>query len=135
MDADTSGEEPPSGLSEGVWNRFQKMVFAPSFPAQPPTDDTRLPNPCDLAEAVTWAKAHEVSSKDTLAWTKGRTQPSVNLLLAQSSLPVVSELLVSEDMEMATTALIALQLNGAEVESDAGWDSISTRFDVKFPDG
>ncbi len=66
---------------------------------------------------------------------KSRTQPSVDLNVNQSSLPAISELLVSEDMEMGRTALIALQHNGAEVESDARWDSPSTRFDVKFPDG
>jgi hypothetical protein len=69
-----------------------------------------------------------------LAWTRTGTQPTVDLRLAQS-LPVVSELLVTNDVPMARTALIALQLNGAEVETDAEWESPSTRFDVKFPDG
>jgi hypothetical protein len=134
MYAGTEGEERPSGLSEGMWRRIQKMVFAPSVPAQPLTDGIRLPNPGDLAEAVTWARAHEVSNKDALAWTRTGTQPTVDLRLAQS-LPVVSELLVTNDVPMARTALIALQLNGAEVETDAEWESPSTRFDVKFPDG
>jgi hypothetical protein len=76
-----------------------------------------------------------VTSKDALAWTRNRTPPTVDLRLAHSSLPVVSELLVTGDMPMARTALIALQLNGAEVATDAEWDSPPTRFDVKFPDG
>jgi hypothetical protein len=84
---------------------------------------------------MAWARDHEVTSQDALAWTRNRTPPMVNLRLAQSSLPIVSELLVSGDMPMARTALIALQLNGADVETDAERTSPSARFDVRFPDG
>jgi hypothetical protein len=93
------------------------------------------PSPTEFAEAVAWARDHEVTSKDALARTKDRTPPTLDLRLAPSSLPVVSELPVCGNMEMARTALIALQLNGVEVETDAGWKSPSTHFGVKFPDG
>jgi hypothetical protein len=112
------------------------MTFATSASPQPSTADViEPPSPTDFAEAVAWARDHEVTSKDALAWTKDRTPPTLDLRLAPSSLPVVSELLVCGDMEVARTALIALQLNGADVETDAGWESPSTHFGVRFPDG
>jgi hypothetical protein len=135
VDTDTGGDDRHNGLSEGRWTRFREMTFASSASPQPRTaDGIELPNPTGFAEAMAWARDHEVTGKDALAWTKDRRPPTSDLRLAPSSLPVVSELLVSGDMEMARTSLIALQLNGAEVESDARWESPSTRFEVKFPD-
>lgn len=140
MDADIGdeGETYDSGLPEEGWNKFYEMTFRPTSATEPPavsTGDSHLPNPVDFAEAVAWANSHEVSGKDTMRWAENRTKPTVDLRLAQSSLPIVSELLVSEDMPMARTALIALQLNGAKVETDAEWNVPSTHFDVIFPDG
>jgi len=133
---DTGGGERRNGLSEIRWTKFREMTFASSASSQPSTaDDIELPSLSEFSEAVAWAQDHEVTGKDALAWTKDRTPPTLDLRLASSSLPVLSELLVCGDMEMARTALIALQLNGAEVQTDARWDSPSTQFDVKFPDG
>jgi hypothetical protein len=133
---ETGGENGLTGSSEGAWARFRERVFAPiAMSRSSSTDDAKLPNLSTFAEAVAWARDHEVASQDAFAWTKNRTPPKVDLRLAHSSLPVVSELLVSGDMPMARTALVALQLNGAEVETDAESASPSTRFDVRFPDG
>jgi hypothetical protein len=134
--AEAGGEDHLAELSEGTWNRVRQEAFAPTPTSQRSSgDDTELPSPSVFSEAAAWARGHEANSKDALAWTRNRTPPTVDLRLAESSLPVVSDLLVTGDMPMARTALIALQLNGGEVETDAEWDAPSTRFEVRFPDG
>ena len=104
VDPDTGGEERHYGLSEGKWNNFRKMTFAQPAPPQAPSpDETELPTLSELPQAEEWARDHEVTGKEALAWTTNRTPPTVDLRLAQPSLPVISQLLVSEDMAIART--------------------------------
>lgn len=126
MSEDTGDEGSIHGPgSKKEWNRWHEKAFGPSPAPQSislSTGGVDLPNPQVLAEAVSWAQAHEVSSMEAFAWVEHRKPPSVDLRLAQAALPVVSELLISHDWT-ARSALIALQINGAQVETDETWES------------
>jgi hypothetical protein len=127
-----------SGMSEAKWNELSSRMKSrnPSIGAEAFHDAGESPaDPMTYIEAVEWAHSHEVNAKEAALWFNEGDHPRVDLRLSRRSLPLVSELLVSQDSPMATTAHVALQLNGAQVLSEATWRSHSTQFQVTFPNG
>ncbi len=88
------------------------------------------PSPASYEEAVKWAETHSVSIMGRVS-----RQPKVDLRLAPEALPVVAELVASNDDALVTTALIALAFNGVKVESDATEVTDPTYSRFTFADG
>jgi hypothetical protein len=129
-----------SGISEEMFNRISEQIYGQQAAtdaarsSMKPLDDN-VPNLANFDEALTWARLHEVDNESAHLWDTARTLPEVDLRLAPESLPIVTELLVMKDVPVARTAHIALQCNGARIETDFGWQSPATYFRVTYPDG
>jgi len=89
-----------------------------------------VPNLTTYDEAVAWARTHQVGVPPGGSWRQ-----KVDLRLSTDSLPVLAELLGSTDSSLMTTASLALQYNGARIDSDASRASDPTFNRVTFPDG
>jgi hypothetical protein len=81
-------------------------------------------------DAVAWVRTHQVGVP-----TGGSWRQSVDLRLSPSSLPVLAQLLGSSDMSLMMTSSLALQYNGARIDSDSSKVSDPTFNRVTFPDG
>jgi hypothetical protein len=81
-------------------------------------------------EALDWARSHKVRVPTGRSW-----RPRVDLRLAPESLSVLCELLRSAETSLRLTAWLALQYNGALINSDAGKSTHPAYNLVTFPDG
>jgi hypothetical protein len=89
-----------------------------------------LPNLVSYDDAVTWARTHQVGVPAGGSWRQ-----KVDLRLSVDSLPIVAQLLGNSDSSLMITASLALQYNGARIDSDATDSSDPTFRRVTFPDG
>jgi hypothetical protein len=89
-----------------------------------------VPDLISYDEAVTWARTHQVGVPSGGSWRQ-----KVDLRLSASSLPILAQLLGSTDMSLKITSSLALQYNGARIDSDATELSEPTFNRVTFPDG
>ena len=89
-----------------------------------------VPNLTSYEDAVAWARTHQVGVP-----TGGSWRQKVDLRLSTSSLLVLAQLLGSSDISLMMTSSLALQYNGARIDSDGTEASDSTFNRVTFPDG
>ena len=91
---------------------------------------TVVPNLTSYDDAIAWARTHHVGVP-----TGGSWRQKVDLRLSASSLPVLAQLLGSSDMSLMMTSSLALQYNGARIDSDATEATDPAFNRVTFPDG
>ncbi|HVC69262.1 MAG TPA: hypothetical protein VNC61_03255 [Acidimicrobiales bacterium] len=120
-------ESPDPNISTQRWKQMFDRVF-PQPKGVKQSDPS--PSPANYEEAVKWAETHSVSITGSVL-----RQPKVDLSLAPEALPVVAELVASNDDALVTTALIALAFNGVKVESDATEVTDPTYSRFTFTDG
>jgi hypothetical protein len=123
------------GLSDDRRRELNDYLFP--RPAPPLRDRLRrrkqedvVPDLITYDDAVTWARTHQVGIP-----SNSSTRQRVDLRLSASSLPVLAELLGSTDMTLFMTSSLALQFNGARIDSDATDATDPTFNRVTFPDG
>jgi hypothetical protein len=84
--------------------------------------------------AVEWVrKLRDRNQLPPKSWNPFRLRPDYRL--TPRSLPMLLDILSSEDWGLAFTALYALSMNGAQVRSDETTTTEGTVFRVKLPDG
>ena len=62
-------------------------------------------------------------------------RPKVDLRLTPESLPLLLDVVSSQDQRMAETALFALMANGAQIAHDETETSDATLYRITLPDG
>jgi hypothetical protein len=113
--------EPPVPSSNPLIRRLQDSEWGP------------VANLTSPEEAVEWVRARHPD----------RSRPSVKNLfrlrtdyrLTPESLPMLFDILSSEDRGMVFTALMALSSNGAHLASDETEDTDATLHRITLPDG
>ncbi len=84
--------------------------------------------------AVEWVRSRS-SSDRSRASLKNLLRLRTDFRLTPESLPMLLDILSSEDPEMVLTALMALSMNGARVTSDETEQAHATLHRVILPDG
>lgn len=92
------------------------------------------PNLATYSDAVEWARSNTLISVAGDSHIKMGARSMATLRLSPQSLPVLAELLISEDRNMSIAARCALLYNGAQIESDETATSNPTYYRVIFPD-
>lgn len=129
------GSVPDGELSDDNRRELNEYLF--SRPARSLRDrlrrrkqDELVPDLISYDDAVTWARTHQAGVPSGGSWRQ-----KVDFRLSASSLPILAQLLGSTDMSLMMTSSLALQYNGARIDSDATELSEPTFNRVTFPDG